>query len=292
MLGRLIARDAAVGMIVKRGDRLAAVDPLALQLALRSAKADVANAEAAFARAAAAEKRQSPLLERGDLAPSVFEQTQLARETAEAALAQAKAALAKAAEQLGYAELRADSDGVVTAVHAEVGQTVSAGEPVVTVAGLADREVVIDIPDGIAERLSEGAAFKVASQLDGSITAFGKIREKAPQSDPATRTRRVKLALADPPASFRLGATVTASLVTPIAGRIELPATALLERNGKTVVWIIDPASGSVSSREVKIAGRGEQTVEVSEGLAPGTRVAVAGVNSLEAGQRVTIPRT
>jgi RND family efflux transporter MFP subunit len=292
VLGRLIARDAAVGAIVKRGDRLAAVDPLALQLALRSAKAEVANAEAGFAKAAAAEKRQRTLLQRGDLSPSVFEQTQLARETAEASLRQAKAALSKAEEQVGYAELRADADGVVTAVHSEVGQTVSAGEPVITVAGLADREVVIDIPDAIAERLSEGAGFKVASQLDGSITAFGKIREKAPQADPATRSRRVKVALDSPPASFRLGATVTASLVTPIAGHIELPATALFEQNGKTVVWIVDPATGSVSPREVKVAARSERTIEVSEGLVPGTRVAVAGANSLEAGQLVKIPRT
>jgi RND family efflux transporter MFP subunit len=292
VLGRLVTRDVSVGETVKRGDRLAALDPLPLQLALRSTEAELANAEAGLVKAAAAEKRQGKLLERGDIAPSVFEQTQLARETAAATLAQAKAARSKAEEQLGYAELRAEFDGVVISVHSEIGQTVAAGEPVITVAGLADREVVIDVPDSFAERLGEGAVFKVASQLDASMTALGKVREKAPQADAATRTRRIKVALDNPPASFRFGATVTASLVTPIAARIELPVTALLERDGKTIVWIVDPATSSVSPHEVKVAQRDERMATLSEGLAPGTRVAIAGVNSLEAGQHVTIPRT
>ena len=59
-------------------------------------------------------------------------------------MASAQANLAKAIEQLGYAELKADFAGVVTAVEAEVGQVVSAGQSVVTVARPDIREAVVD----------------------------------------------------------------------------------------------------------------------------------------------------
>src|SRR4029077_11303616 len=70
------------------------------------------------------------------------------RAGAQASTARARANLAKAIEQLGYAQVKADFAGVVTAVGAEVGQVVSPGQGVVTVARLDAREAVVDLgPD-------------------------------------------------------------------------------------------------------------------------------------------------
>jgi len=99
----------------------------------------------------------------------------------------------------------------------------------------------------------------------------------------------VRIALDNPPTSFRLGTTATATLTTATAARIGVPASALLERDGKSMVWVVDAASSTVSPREVRIASRDERAVYIADGLAPGTRVVTAGVNSLAPGQSVKI---
>ena len=69
---------------------------------------------------------------------------------------------------------------------------------------------------------------------------------------------------------------------------VVLPASALLERDGKTLVWVVDTAAGTVTPVEVKVAERDARGFRV-EGLDPGTRVVTAGVHSLEPGQAVRL---
>jgi RND family efflux transporter MFP subunit len=116
------------------------------------------------------------------------------------------------------------------------------------------------------------------------------VREIAPQADPTTRTRRVRITLDSPAKSFRLGTTITATVTTQASPGIELPATALLERDGKTMVWVVDPATRMVSTQDVTIAARERSFVRVLNGLPAGSRIVTAGVNSLTPGQTVKIP--
>ena len=193
-----------------------------------------------------------------------------------------------AEEQLGYTRIVADFDGVVTAVGAEVGQVVSAGETVVTIARPDRREAVIDIPAELVGLLRTGSRFEVALELDPAVRAEGAVREIAPQADPVSRTQRVWIALNDPAPSFRLGTTVKAVLTEEELVGMVLPASALLERDGKTLVWVVDSAAGTVTPVEVKVAERDARGFRV-EGLDPGTRVVTAGVHSLEPGQTVRL---
>ena len=73
---------------------------------------------------------------------------------------------------------------------------------------------------------------------------------------------------------------------------IELPSSALLERDGKTFVWVVDAATRKVSVREVKIGARGAASFRVAEGLPAGTRVVTAGVHSLLPDQVVKVQDT
>jgi len=290
LLGRVVSRDVNVGDIVSKGTTIAALDPTALELAAQAAKAELSNAEAQFANAAASEERQRQLLASANTSQAVFDAAQQARKAAEAGVERAKAALAKSQEQLGYARLFSDFDGVVTAVGAEVGQTVSAGQTVVTVARSDLREAVVDIPDQLTGDLTAGTPFQVILQSLPTIQTEAKLREIAPQSEGSTRTRRVKLTLTDPPQAFRLGSTVTATRVTKVAPTIELPMSALLEKNGADKVWIVDPQTSSVSVKEIKVASKSGGTFTVAEGLEAGMRVVTAGVHSLSEGQKVKVP--
>lgn len=291
ILGRVIARNVQVGDLVKKGDVLAAIDPVALELAVKSAQSDLTNSQAQLANARITEDRQRTLLERQSGARATFETAEQERKTAEAALAKAEANLDKANEQLSYSRLLAEFDGVVTATAAEVGQDVSPGQSIATVARPEERDAVLDVPETAGDQLKPGASFDVALQLDPRIHARGVVREITPDADDATRTRRTRLTLIEPPEALRLGSVITASSMSEAKPFIRLPSSAIRSEGSQAFVWIVDNATGKVTSGPVKLA---EQAVEgglvtVTDGIKPGDRIVTAGVNTLVHGQTVRI---
>jgi RND family efflux transporter MFP subunit len=289
VLGRLTARPVEIGDLIVKDQTLATIDPTALELAVRSAQADVANAEAQVANATGVDERQNQLLKTNATTQAQVDAADQARVSAEAGQARALAALNKAKEQLDFAVLTADFPGVVTAVGAEVGQVVSPGQTVVSIADPSQRDAVVDAPDAAASTLALGSPFEVAAELDTSVRTLGKVREIAPQADAATRTRRVKIALDHPPDSFRLGSTIKAWPADGERKEIRLPASAILEKDGKTFVWIVDAAASKVATKQVKLAAPRGETVVVTAGLDSDIRVVTAGVHSLAEGQSVRL---
>jgi len=292
VLGRMIARDVEVGDTVKQGARIAALDPTPFQLALRNAEAELARADAHLQEAKFDAARQSQLFQRGVNAKAEFEAAQHESESAKASMEAAQANVSIAREKLGYTELRAEFEGVVATTEAEVGQVVQPGQEVVHVVRPEEREAVVDVPDNVAAKLRPGSGFIVTSEAEPSTRVGGQVREIAPQADPATRTQRIKITLVAPPLSFRLGTVVKVVAGVDAGADIELPSSALLERDGKTFVWVVDPATSKVSTREVKIGARDAESFRVVEGLATGARVVTAGVHSLLPDQVVKIQDT
>lgn len=286
--GRVAARDVTVGDVVKKGQRLAALDPTVTRFSLTRAEADVADAQAQAENATATETRTRKLIANSTVTQAQLDTAVANRDTAQARLAQAQSNLQKARDQFGWTELKADFDGVVTQRLAEVGQVLSAGQGVVTVARPEVREAVVDIPEELVGEMPRDGIFSVALQSAPELSATGKVREIAPFADPITRTRRIRMTLIDPPSSFRLGATITVSLMRKITPCVSLPATALFDGDGKSFVWIV--AGGTkVERRAVTVAERMADRVSLSSGIAAGERVVVAGVDDLRDGQPVRI---
>ena len=287
--GRVVARDVTVGDIVRKGQRLAALDTVVPRFALTRAEADVADARAQAENAVATEARTRRLMDGGNVTQAQLDGTVASRDTAQARLAQAQSSLEKARDQIGYTELVADFDGVVTQRSAEVGQDLTAGQTVVTVARPEVREAVVDIPDDLVGAMPKDGRFTVALQSAPEVTAVGTVREVAPFADTSTRTRRIRMSLEDPPPAFRLGATITVSLARKIAPRFVLPETAILSEDGRDSVWVVSAGGDAVSRRTVRIAERRAEHVGLTDGLAAGDRVVVAGVHSLKEGQTVRL---
>jgi RND family efflux transporter MFP subunit len=292
VLGRMIARDVSVGDYVKQGARLATLDPTPFQLELRDTEADLARADAHLQEAKSNAARQRQLFSKGVSAKADFEAAQHEEESAEASTEAAQANVRVAQEKLSYTELHAEFDGVIAATKAEVGQVVQPGQEVVHVIRPEEREAVVDVPDNIAVNLRPGTSFVVTSEAEPATRVKGQVREIAPQADLATRTRRVRITLIDPPPNFRLGTIVNAVAAMNAGAEIDLPSSALLERDGKTFVWVVDPATSKASTREVKLGARDADSFRVVEGLAAGTRVVTAGVHSLLPDQVVKIQDT
>ncbi|KPG01582.1 hemolysin secretion protein D [Rhodopseudomonas sp. AAP120] len=289
MLGRLIARPVNVGDTVEKGQLLAAVDPFAAELAVRSALAELSTAQGQFANASNTANRQRTLIESGATTKATLDSAEQSSAAAQAAVTRAQSNLTKAREQLSYTKLEAEYAGVVTAVGVQVGQIVNPGQTVVTVARPDIREAVIDVADELAGMLKIGTPLTVRLQLDQRIQAAGKVREVAPQADAVTRTRRVRITLEAPPDTFRLGSTITTLIPDKPRRGYPLPATAILTENGQSSVWVIDPATKSVSKRKVQVVRDDDNSVEVTDGIKAGERVARAGVHQLKEGQRVRL---
>lgn len=286
--GRIARRWLDVGAQVKPGDTLATLDPTDQQNQLRAAEGDLAKIQAQWINAQANARRQQQLYDRGVGAQAQLDIAQTDLKTTSAALEQARSAVSVARDQLDYSTLRTDHAAVITNWQAEAGQTVTAGQPVVTLARPDVKEAVIDLPIGVAEALTKDLTFTVASQLDSSINTTATLRELGPQADAATRTRRARLTLASTPSAFHLGTAISVTLTSAISPRSELPRSALLEHEGKTQVWVIDPQQKTVAMRDVKLIERTDDSIVLASGVQPGERVVTAGVNSLKPGQKVT----
>jgi membrane fusion protein, multidrug efflux system len=288
VLGRLTGRPVSVGDVVSEGQTVGVIDSTALELAARSAKAELSKTEALLATAKATEERQRTLITSDATTKQTLDNAEQARAGAAASVAHAQANLIKAIEQRGYAQIKADFAGVVTAVGAEVGQVVSPGQNVVTVARPDIGEAVVDIGEDFPEPLEIGLPFTVGLQLLPAVRVVGKVREIAPQADPVTRLRRVRIALNNPPESFRLGTTVTATLDKTQSPTLRVPTSAVLDKDGANFVWVVDQPASTVSLHKVDVAGDSAGD-RVAGGLAPGARIVTAGIHSLKQGQHVRI---
>jgi RND family efflux transporter MFP subunit len=288
--GRLVSRPADVGQSVAKGQVLASLDTTSLDLAVRSAEADLSSAQSQLSLASAEETRQRSLLQSNNVAQSAVDAAVQQRQAAQSGVTRAQSALSKAQQELGFAEIAADYDAVVTAVSAQIGQVVSAGQTVLTIAEPSARDAVVDVPDFLSADIRTGTRFDVALQLDPSIRASGSVSEIAPQADQATRTRRIKIALDNPPDTFWLGTTVAATLAGAATETLAVPASAVFEDNGASKVWIVDAAGKTVASRTVTTGpATPDGFVPVTSGLTAGERVVTAGVHSLREGQRVRV---
>lgn len=288
VLGRLIARPVNVGDLVAEGQAVAAIDPTALELAAQSAKADLSKAQALLENAIRTEERKRILIKTDATTRQTLDDAEQGRAGAQASSARARANLTKAIEQLGYARVKADFAGVVTAVGAEVGQVVSPGQSIVTVARPDIREAVVDIGADFPAPLAVGLPFTVSLQLLPAVQVQGQIREIAPQADSVTRMRRVRIALNDPPASFRLGSTIAAKLSESHSSVLRVPASAVLKQGVENFVWVIDESTSTVSLQGIDLA-EDEGGIRITGGLAPGARIVTAGIHSLKQGQQVRI---
>ncbi|MGE8066687.1 efflux RND transporter periplasmic adaptor subunit [Pseudomonas sp. NPDC089569] len=287
--GRIASRAVDVGAQVEKGALLASLDPSDQQNQLRSAQGNLASVQAQFINAQATARRQQDLFDRGVGAQAQLDAAQTDLKTTQASLDQAKAAVDQAKDQLNYVELRADHKAVVTAWNAEAGQVVTAGQQVVTLAQPDIKEAVIDLPDTLVDQLPADVVFQVASQLNPQINTTAVIREIEPQAESTTRTRRARLTLADTPTAFRLGTAISVTLSSAIKPRIELPASALQQLEGKNRIWVIDPQTQTVSPREVNLISRTDRSIVLAGGVKTGERVVSAGVNSLKPGQKVKV---
>jgi RND family efflux transporter MFP subunit len=288
--GKLTARPAELGQSVRAGQVLAQIDATDLRLVQQSASAALVAAQANATQAQADFKRFSDLRAQGFISPAQLEHYDTAVKAANATLAQARAQASLQGNQAAYGNLTADAPGVITAVDAEPGQVVAAGQPVVTLAHDGPRDVVFAVPEdmGVALRplVGKAGALKVRRWgTDRWVSAT--IREMAAAADAVTRTLLVKADAAGLDATIGQTATVAMSVPSRAPQGLHLPLNALVEYQGRSSVWVLNPQTMAVTPQPVTTAEVSGNVVLVAAGLKPGQEVVTAGVHVLTSGQKV-----
>ncbi|QQX87249.1 efflux RND transporter periplasmic adaptor subunit [Cupriavidus necator] len=288
--GKIVARMVEVGSHVKRGQPLFQLDTTqeTLQVAAAGAEADAARGRVAQARVDV--KRTEQLLAQNFASQAELDQQRLALNQAEAQLRSAQARQQLNANMRGFTTLVADRDGVVSAINAEAGQVVSAGQTVATVAADGEREVSISIPESRVDELRKAPTLTITVWAQPSKSWTGKLRELAPDADGVTRTYSARISIQEADPELRLG--MTASVIAPDvdgSGVVRVPLTAIVDHERGRQVWVVDPKTSRVIAREVKLGAAQNDSVIVVGGLAGGETVVSAGVHMLQAGQQVKV---
>lgn len=269
VVGRIAATP---GTAVAAGTVLVELDALEI-----AAKRDQAKAVAA--QAAADFERSKLLFDKQALTKAEFD-------AAQARAAGSAAAAAEAEIMVGYTRITAPFAGVVVRKHAEVGDLLSPGRPVIDLEDPASLRLEVELPESLAARVVVGTKLRVQIG-SAAIDQEAAVVEVTPAADPISRTVLVKLALPANAKGLRSGQFGRATI--PIAGGslLSIPAAAVVQRGQLDAVFVVQ--DGKAVMRLVRLGGTDGARTAIRAGLKPGEMVVVDGAESLVDGQPVTV---
>jgi RND family efflux transporter MFP subunit len=262
------------------------LDRADLDLAIAARDKAVEAARATAVQARADEARYRKLLADGWATHQRYEQAKSTLDNAEAQLSAAEANAQVARNEGGYSILLADADGLIMETLGEPGQVVAAGQIVIRLAHTGPREATVNLPEAIRPAIGSEAEASVYGSDGRRYTAH--LRQLSDSADTQTRTYEARYVLDGAAAEANLGATVTIRIPDDsLAKIVEVPLGAIADKGATSGVWLIDQSTSTVTFRPVKLAGLGEETARIKQGLAVGDQVVAIGAHLLHEGESV-----
>ena len=269
--GRIDNLPVVLGDAVRTGQLLVRLDAPEVKARLDQATAAMDQAERDW-------KRITQLFESHTITRAEYD-------AAEARLSIARGAAAEARALMGYAEVTAPFDGVVTKKWVEVGDHAAPGKPLLDIQDPSALQIDADVPEMIGAKIRRGASLTV--HLDSVARDLpGTVSEIAPASDSVSRTFRVKL---DLPPSPGVMPGQFARLLVPLGESVSLrvPIATVVQRGQLELVFV---ALGEQAQlRLVKTGKRIGDEVEILSGLAAGDKVVTEGAAQLSDGQPLAL---
>lgn len=288
--GKISKRLVDVGAAVKPGQLLATLYPPDYLLNESGAAAQLNAAQAELSQARKDLFHAGNLLEKELTSPANYERRREAVRTAEAHAARAQAELSASARKTAYAELRAEYAGVISAVEADSGQVVAAGQAIFRLARTEEKEAVINLPENHLDELKTANEIKVSLWARPGVFYPAKVREISPGADALIRTFTVKVSLLEPGEEVRMGMTATVHVRRPEPRPVAwLPLTAVTQNSLQTIVWLYDPSTHTVRPQPVTLGGYENESAKILDGIKSGDQVVTAGVHKLLPGEKVRV---
>jgi len=287
--GKIARRLVDVGQEVKADQVLATLDSQDVLPAINAQAAQVEVARSEYKLQQSELKWQKELREKGFSSVAALERQTAATEAAQSRLQAAQLELANAKNSLNFQTLSADNAGVVVGVDAEAGSVVAAGQSVVRIAQLGEKEIAVNVPERSVTLIRKATEIAVVVDAIPGKIYTARLRELAPAADSASRTYSARFAIANADEAVKFGMSATVRLELGSGQAIVVPNSALYTRDDTTRVWLVDRAKTTVSAVDVKIGESTSDGVTIVAGLKPGDLVVTAGANLLVPGQKVRL---
>ncbi|MCW8333274.1 efflux RND transporter periplasmic adaptor subunit [Vibrio sp. SCSIO 43135] len=287
--GEISLLNVKEGDRVKKGDILAEIDPTDYQL-------DVDNASARYTVIDSQYRRSSPLVKKGLLAKSQFDEIAAQRQIALAELQLAKL-------RLSFTMLRAPVDGIISRVAVDQFENIQVGQQIVNIHSVDSVEVLIQLPDRLySNQPSQEKLEKINAivRVPSGNEYQAEIKEFTTEPDPATRTFTVTLTLPMPEDEYILdgmAVEVTSrgqSIGLGLNIGVRVPIEAIFNADGDELeraekfVWVVND-NKTVSKRKVIVGKASKRDLQILDGLDTEDTVVIAGVSKLREGMKVDV---
>src|SRR5436305_13897879 len=299
--GYIVSRDYTEGSVVKKGDLLFQIDPRPFEAALAQAKGTLARDRANQVKADADEKRALDLFKKKVISEQERDTAIAAAGSSRGNVEADEAAVKQAELNLGYAKVTAPIDGVAGFANNQVGDLVGPSTgPLTTVSQVDPIKAIVTAGEGpftdfVSRHPDQKEREAYIKSLEFElILGDGKVY---PQKgtfyaldrnlDPKTGSIRYYVIFPNPGNILRPGQFGKVRFVADMKkGALVVPQEAVNELQGNCQVAVVDQ-NNKVSIRPVKMGERIGAMWEVTEGLKPGDKVVVQGLQKASEGSTV-----
>ncbi len=302
--GYVLKRDYKEGSFVRAGETLFEIDPRQFQATYDQDKGTVARWEAELANAKTTAARYRPLAAQKAISQQELDDAVTREQTAQASLATAQAALEKAKLDLGWTKVVSPVDGIAGVASAQVGDLVNRLKVMTTVSTLDPIKVNYNVSEqeylsftqkvGPVDKLiaaDAGAKGEAPLQLvlaDGSVySRRGRGYLMGREVDVKTGTIAMAGLFPNPGNVLRPGQYAKVRVVMELRkGAVLVPQRAVSELQGSYQVAVVGP-DNKVTIKVVKPGPREGSLWVIDEGLKPGDRIVVEGLQRVRSGMTV-----
>ena len=303
--GYLLKQNYREGSLLKKGDLLFEIDPRPFKAALDQADGLLDQAKARLGKTELDVKRYTPLAKEGAVSKQELDDAIQANLAAKASVHSAQAAVEQARLNLGFTKITSPIDGIAGAANAQIGDlvgpqsndltTVSTTDPIKVYFSLSEREYLnfaekinaSDLPDA-----TEREANLDMILANDSVYPFkGKLSYADRQVDVKTGTIRVAALFPNTRNILRPGQFARIrGLIETRENALLVPQRSVTELQGSFQLAVVG-SDNKVQIRPIKTGGRIDNLWIINEGVKPGERVIVEGIQKVAEGQ-VVKPKT
>ncbi len=292
--GLITEINVDAGSMVKKGDVLMVLDAKLAELDLALIKTEIAQAEIELADAERLVAESSRLSQSGAFAKSETDSRKTMLLLSENKLKQLDARQSQLLEKIARHQLIAPFDGVISDKHAEAGEWVATGTPVLQLVEMKNLRFDLQVPQEFLAEIKNSGSVQVLLDAYPDRILDAKLAVIVPVKNDISRSFLTRLSLTDPEglATPGMSGTVIIDSHSPSETIVQVPRDALVRfHDGTNKVWIVENIDSAprVVSRIVKTAGELGKMAKVIEGLKGGETIILKGNEGLSEGQEVRI---
>lgn len=293
--GKVKTVNVDIGDAVAKGQVLAELDSEPYKLDVQAAEADLAKARAEYTNRKKQFERIDELQKKGWASKAHWDASLAARDTSKNQINYAISKLNLAKRDLRLTVLKAPFDGNIASRSIDPHVEVRAGQKIFDINAKGALRVEFDIPETIISRVYLGLPVQVNFPTLSTDTSEGRLSFIGSAAGQANAFP-VKADLLNPSDQIKPGMTADVNFILrdeTIKSGYLAPLSALVPGGKEDMgyVFVFDKVSSTVKKIPIKAKGGGgqENMVQITEGVAAGDVIAIAGVSFLYDGQKVKL---